>query len=179
MDCDSRLIQEIQNGCEKSFKQIVDKYGRLCVHFFCVNFRLDIETARDLTQETFIRVYKSSSSFQLGRSFRPWLMGICRNIGISHVVSAGKKKTVPDSVDNCSTTFESDLVHKLSIESTIRKLPERQAEIVLMRYFWELTCAEIAQTLSIPAGTVKSELYYARLRLMELLESGELANSTG
>ncbi len=176
MDADSQLVREILDGCDKSFQLLTEKYGRLCVHFFRAQFRLDYETAQDLTQEAFLRVFKSADSFQPERAFKPWLLGICRNIGISHVVSAGRKKILPEPREKSTASFEPEIVQKISTEETIRKLPERQAEIVFMRYFWDLNCAEIAQTLSIPVGTVKSELYYARLRLMELF-GGEVPAS--
>lgn len=146
------------------------KYHKLCIHYFIHVFRIDCETANELTQEAFTKALNNLNTFEHEKPFKPWLMAICRNLGIDYFKGIGKKLNA-SSFSNTFAQDQTDLSEKrILIKQILNSLPERQKEVVEMHYFWELPCEEIGSLLSIPTGTVKSDLYHARKRMLELLK---------
>jgi len=172
---DLEVIKDVLSGKKYRYKEIVDRYSGLCLYFFKVRFRYDFETARDLTQEAFMEAFRCLNQFS-GKSFKAWFMAICRNMAIDH---SRRNKGSPElnfelqESDVSTQGFEGPWLRKKMIIDTLNTLPERQREIIEMRYFWDLKCTEIAQIQKIPEGTVKSDLHFARLRLIELLKGSE------
>lgn len=130
----------------------------------------DYETACDLCQEAFTRAYKSLATFVLEKPFKPWLMTICRNLAFDHKKEL-KKRNLSLLQQPAFTESSSEAVaSRLDLRTAIQSLPERQKEVIEMHYFWDLTCLEIGEILSLPTGTVKSDLFLARKQLLISLE---------
>lgn len=166
---DEELIKEVSAGKREAFSVIVERYDRLCFHYFIKVMSINFEDAADLTQEAFTRAFKSLHTFSVDRRFKPWLMAICRNLAMDHFSSV--KPAHVNAVANSITIDHSErTILCCDLESAIQKLTQRQQEVLEMHYFWSLTCAEIAEILGMPDGTVKSDLFYARKRLLDLLE---------
>lgn len=167
---DATLIKEVLGGNTESFGCLADRYYRLCVHYLMNAMFIDRETAYDLTQDTFVRAFKSLASFSIERPFKPWLMRICRNLAIDNLKDKNRK--VLNLFENSAQTPDpsENTVEHLDLKNAIGQLRARQQEIVEMHYFWSLTCNEIAEILQIPPGTVKSELFLSRKRLLSILE---------
>jgi RNA polymerase sigma-70 factor (ECF subfamily) len=133
--------------------------------------------AEDLVQETYAKALKGFASFEPGTNFRAWMYRILRNTFLTS--RSGLKSTVPleeDSEDpaipSVSETPESLLIEQLNqeaLQQAIAELPIHFRTIVLMADVEEMSYQEMAQVLSIPAGTVMSRLARARKALRESL----------
>jgi RNA polymerase sigma-70 factor (ECF subfamily) len=137
------------------------------------------EEAEDLVQETFAKALRGFSSFQLGTNFRAWMYRILRNTFLTSRTALRATKTVPLDAedDGPELAVESDTPETILIErsnshllqSAIDELPVQFREVILLCEVEEMSYQEIAETISVPIGTVMSRLSRARKRLRESL----------
>jgi len=137
------------------------------------------EDAEDLVQETYAKALKGFSSFQVGTNFRAWMYRILRNTFLTSRSGLKAASTVPlDSEDDAqelaveNETPETILMRSCSsqlVQSAIDNLPMHYREALLLCEVEEMSYQEIAETLSIPIGTVMSRLSRARHTLRDHL----------
>lgn len=137
------------------------------------------EEAEDLVQETYVKALKAFSSFQQGTNFRAWMYRILRNTFLTSRTGLSATRTVSlDDEDNAPvqvetfTTPETILIERSNqdlVQAAIAELPVNFREVLLLCEVEEMSYQEIADTLSIPMGTVMSRLSRARCALRELL----------
>jgi RNA polymerase sigma-70 factor, ECF subfamily len=130
------------------------------------------EEAQDLVQETYLKAWQGFSSFRLGTNFRAWMYRILRNTFLSSRTGSQATKTVPlKSEENgielavVTETPESLVIEHANgelLRSAIEELPVHFREIILLCDIEEMSYREVAETLSIPIGTVMSRLARAR-----------------
>jgi len=135
------------------------------------------EEAEDLVQETYSKALKGFSSFQLGTNFRAWMYRILRNTFLTSRTGLRVALTVPlDSEEDGpalaleSETPETILLRRSNsqlLQSALDDLPVHFREILLLCEVEEMSYQEIAETLSIPIGTVMSRLSRARKTLRD------------
>jgi len=137
------------------------------------------EEAEDLVQETYAKALKGFSSFQLGTNFRAWMYRILRNTFLTSRTGLRGASTVPlDSEDDGpelgveNETPETILMNRSNsqlVQAAIDDLPVHYREALLLCEVEEMSYQEIAETLSIPIGTVMSRLSRARRTLRDHL----------
>lgn len=137
------------------------------------------EEAEDLVQETYVKALKGFSSFQLGTNFRAWIYRILRNTFLTSRTGLRTAMTVPlDSEEEGferateNQTPETILIERSNselVQSAIGELPVPFREVLLLCDLEEMSYQEIAETLSIPIGTVMSRLSRARNALRDSL----------
>jgi RNA polymerase sigma-70 factor, ECF subfamily len=137
------------------------------------------EEAEDLVQETYVKALKGFSSFQLGTNFRAWMYRILRNTFLTSRTGLRATMTVPLdpeqdepelAVENeTPETILMDRSNSQLVLSAIDDLPVQYRETLLLCEVEEMSYQEIAETLSIPVGTVMSRLSRARRTLRDLL----------
>jgi RNA polymerase sigma-70 factor (ECF subfamily) len=135
------------------------------------------EEAEDLVQETYVKALKGFSSFQLGTNFRAWMYRILRNTFLTSRTGLRATSTVPLDSDEDgpelaveNETPETTLLKRSDselVQGAINELPVHYREILLLCELEEMSYQEIAETLSIPLGTVMSRLSRARKTLRE------------
>lgn len=133
------------------------------------------EEAEDLVQESYAKALKGFSSFQLGTNFRAWMYRILRNTFLTSRTGLRAAATVPldSEEDGPELAVEKEnpesILMRLSdsqlVQSAIDDLPVHYREILLLCEVEEMSYQEIAETLSIPIGTVMSRLSRARKAL--------------
>ena len=138
------------------------------------------EEAEDLVQETYTKALKGFSSFQLGTNFRAWMYRILRNTFLTSRTGLKVTMTVPldPEEDGPELAIESDTPETILLEranrellqGAIDELPVYFREILLLCEVEEMSYQEIAETLSIPIGTVMSRLSRARKTLRDRLQ---------
>lgn len=135
----------------------------------------DPAEAVEITQETFIAALRALPSYKEQQSFKAWLYKIALNQSRSHL----RKRKVLERLRNTLTsifqveTQQQPLPEDAAIQNereatiwqTLNQLDERHRTVVVLRYFHELSIAEIAEILSTNEGTIHSRLYSARERL--------------
>lgn len=139
----------------------------------------DRASAEDLVQETYMKALRGFSSFQQGTNFRAWIYKILRNTFLT--TQAGLKVSASVSLDSeeekvvepsAADTPESVLLARVEqemIQQALEELPLKFREIILLCDSEEMSYQEIADTLSVPIGTVMSRLSRARKAMRELL----------
>jgi RNA polymerase sigma-70 factor, ECF subfamily len=137
------------------------------------------EEAEDLVQETYAKALKGFSSFQLGTNFRAWMYRILRNTFLTSRTGLKATMTVPldTEEDGPELAVESDTPETILVgrsdrellQKAIDELPVYFREILLLCEVEEMSYQEIAETLSIPMGTVMSRLSRARKTLRDRL----------
>ena len=137
------------------------------------------EEAEDLVQETYAKALKGFSSFQLGTNFRAWMYRILRNTFLTSRTGLSAATTIPlDSEEDGpelaveDETPETILMKRTDselVQNAIDDLPVHHREILLLCEVEEMSYQEIAETLSIPIGTVMSRLSRARKSLRDVL----------
>lgn len=177
MNGDVALIAAIGTGNKKAFGRLVEKYKRMAF-LTALGLVGNRDDAFDISQEAFLRVYQSATTFDKTRQFKPWFYTIIANLSRTWL----KRRSVRDhrliEVDDISYL----LVDKNNPETqmirneTIAKLRESllelsfdDREIITLQAFRGMAYDEIATLLEIPKGTVMSRLYYARKRLAKLM----------
>ena len=137
------------------------------------------EEAEDLVQETYAKALRGFSSFQPGTNFRAWMYRILRNTFLTSRTGLQATRTVPFEDDDDgqvpvadSGTPEAILIERSNqqlVQDAIAELPVKAREILLLCEVEEMSYQEIAETLSIPIGTVMSRLSRSRKALREIL----------
>ncbi len=177
-DPDVVLMLEFQKGDKASFETLMHKYyGR--VLNFIYRFTGRQESAEDLTQEVFTKVYLNARSYRPQAKFQTWLFTIARNLSLNELRRAGGKNLSLDA------TFEDDegsaMVHQVEdgnspgpaqkileeekaalIQKAIQELPENQRTAVLLRRYEEFSYEQIAKAMGCSVEAVKSLLNRAK-----------------
>ncbi|MBL8056103.1 MAG: RNA polymerase sigma factor [Anaerolineales bacterium] len=135
----------------------------------------DAAEADDAAQEACLRAYRALDRFELGRPFRPWLLRITVNLARNRQRSLGRYwaalqrrlRAEPAPVVDAHTLTAQQLEAQ-AVWRAVQRLAETDQQIIYLRYFLELSEAEAAAALDVPAGTVKSRLHRAlgRLRIV-------------
>ena len=171
---DVTLVQAAKQGDRTALVQLVNAYQNR-LYRALLPITNNPEEALDVTQETFIQVFRKLNSFQENAHFFTWLYRIGFNIARTR-----QRRQRPDSIDtsqimipssdlSAEMKFESN-EFKLAIKTAISKLPEEHQQIIVLRELEELDYQQISDTLEISLGTVRSRLHRARSQLRELLQ---------
>jgi RNA polymerase sigma-70 factor (ECF subfamily) len=132
----------------------------------------------DLVQDIFVQAYRSIGGFRGQSSFSTWLHSIAVNTTIKYLRKMKSRQTV--SIDDPNARMEDMLVadndrspsaaaeeseRQVAVRSAVEKLPEKHRAVVVLHYFEEYSCEEIAKILNCSVGTVWSRLHYACTKL--------------
>jgi RNA polymerase sigma-70 factor (ECF subfamily) len=169
------LIQRCLQGDELAWDAIVQQYRRK-VFNVAYKFVGRHEEAEDLTQDIFIKIFKSLGTFDRRANFQTWLISVSRNLCIDHYRSVRQERQAIDyQIDpNELSAMANDPGPIAAIEqqdrvvllrAALAALPESLRKAVLMRDIQELTYQEIADRLHLPEGTVKSRINRGRTEL--------------
>jgi len=172
---ESFLIARARRGDPSAFEEIVRLYQRR-VYGVALRIVRAHDVADDVTQEAFLRAWRSLDRFELGRPFGPWVCRIAANLAVNHVRSPrAREEGLPDGHAETRTNAPGPLGALLDaegasvLERAMGQLPQEQRAVLVLRVVEELSYAEIAETLGISPGTVMSRLFRARERLAQAL----------
>jgi RNA polymerase sigma factor (sigma-70 family) len=136
----------------------------------------DASDAEDAAQETFIRAFRSLSTFDATRPFRPWLLSITANIvrnrrrAIGRYFAALQRFVFAAPVETSNAETESILQWEAKmLWKAVQSLNAIDQEVIYLRYFMELSVSETAEVLKVEQGTIKSRLSRALTRLREVI----------
>ena len=171
---DRQLARLVLGGDTAAFEYLFDRY-RDAIHRLFLQRTGNTEDADDLLQETFIKVYMNLHRYSPEYTFGQWLYTIARNTFIDYVrkrqddLPIDEKFSSPAS--NTPTPEESVInsQQRNQIELCIARLPENYRRLIRMRFFDEYSYEEIAVKLSLPLGTVKTQIHRARERMCRLI----------
>lgn len=160
-------IEACLGGDRSAFDGLVERHQRQ-VFAVCYRYLSNREDAADLTQEVFIRAYRSLSRFRGDSAFSTWLHRIAVNACLSFKTSANQRRKTEeiedDVVDTTTPTAEEKLDAQLrgaALREALATLPEKQRLTVILKVIEDRTHAEVAEMLGTTVGTVKANLFYA------------------
>jgi len=167
----------IKEGSQIAMKQLVERYKKRAYHL-ALGMVGNKDEAFDISQEAFIRVYKSAGRFDPAQRFFPWFYSIIANLCSD--CHKRRKKWDSRQIDIDENDFlmitevnpENIAVKKemaRGLRKAIMKLDFSDREIIMLKHFRNLSYEEISALLKIPKGTVMSRLYYARHKLAGIL----------
>ena len=175
-----KWIKEAREGGLGAYQRIYDHYVRKVLNFI---YRMvnSVEEAEDLTQDIFLKIFRSLDTFDRRANFQTWLISISRNLCIDYYRSVRKERQTIDrdiSTDDLSPTSreigplaaleQRDMVALL--RQALSSLPGSLRTAVLLRDIQELSYQEIAGRLHLPEGTVKSCINRGRKELARQVE---------
>src|SRR2546423_7623500 len=169
------LIQRCLKGDQMAWEAIVRQYRRK-VFNVAYKFVGRHDEAEDLTQDIFLKIFKSLSTFDSRANFQTWLISVSRNLCIDHYRSVRKEReTIDRDVDASELSPRSKTQGQMAmmeqrdrvqlLKDAMSALPKTLRMAVLMRDIQELSYHEIAEKLHLPEGTVKSRINRGRNEL--------------
>ncbi len=180
-ESDERLARRAQSGDQQAFGELVTRYTAP-VYNLIYRFVQDRGEAENLTQETFIRIWKALPRLKLDRPLRPYLMRIAVNQCRTWAQQRRTKWAFPIEPESSAAESDkdvNDLIDRLNEEelrtrlaSAIAQLPPLYQTVLTLRYDQELAYEEIAEALQLPLNTVRTHLHRAKGRLREILKEG-------
>lgn len=187
LDTDSTLVDRCLGGDEVAWEDLVRLHTRK-VYAVCYRFTGNDSEAQDLTQDVFLRVFKSLRSFRSGEgSFAVWLMRLTRNLLIDNY-RRGKQERATDSIEDQLPVLEETAAMSARtdgllagreaseiLQAGLEKLSPELRETLILRDLEEMEYREIAQVLNVPEGTVKSRLNRGRAELARVLRKHKVA----
>ncbi len=195
VELDDELMLRFQKGDEEAFNLLVRRHHKPLINFIA-RFTGDRDNAEDLTQETFIRIYKAADRYKQGRAtFKTWMYIIAKNLCKNEIRNRSRRDRY--RVDNTtmsqhSTDADSEEIDIVAsapansvyqpevalqrkelnktIQAAIGELPEQYRNPLILRDIQGLSYDEISDILELRSGTTKSRINRARLMLKEKLK---------
>ena len=183
------LVRRCIAGDAVAWEEIVQRYNRR-IYNICYRFAGSTDDAQDLTQEVFIKMYRTLNTYDVERgALMTWVTTITRNLLVDHF-RRGKHDRMTDSLDSVASEHEDAMPLSDQIEDkglppdarvqaretgetvhvALQKLSPELREAVILRDLQDMDYREIAAVLRVPEGTVKSRINRGRAELARLLQ---------
>jgi len=183
------LVRRCVAGDVVAWEEIVQRYNRR-IYNICYRFAGSGDDAQDLTQEVFIKMFRTLNTYDVGRgAFMTWVTTITRNLLVDHFRKS-KQDRVTESLDTTPSEQEDAMplsekiedktpAADLSVQSretrelvhnALQKLSPELREAVILRDLQDMDYKDIATVLKVPEGTVKSRINRGRAELARLLQ---------
>ena len=183
------LVRRCLAGDAVAWEEIVQRYHRR-IYNICYRFAGSPDDAQDLTQEVFIKMYRTLNSYDLGRgAFMTWVTTVTRNLLVDHFRKS-KQDRKTDSLDTVTSEHEDAMPlseqipdkaappdsgvqsreTREAVHRALQKLSPELREAVILRDLQDMDYREIAGVLRVPEGTVKSRINRGRAELARLLQ---------
>jgi RNA polymerase sigma-70 factor (ECF subfamily) len=182
LEQDAQLVQRCLQGDGSAWEELVRRHSRRIFNV-CYRFVGNRTEAQDISQEVFLRVYRTLSSYRSAHGgFATWMTSVTRNLLIDHYRRT-KRDRVTDSLDDAMPVVENKesaarrpdqqaLLNELrgQVQSALTRLSPELREAVILRDLQQLEYAEIRNVLAVPEGTVKSRINRGRIELAKILQ---------
>ncbi len=187
LDSEASLVKRCLAGEQAAWEEMVKAHTKR-VYALCYRFTNRDNQAQDLTQEVFLRVFKSLGSFRAGEgSFTVWLTRLTRNLLVDHYRRT-KAERVTDAIEDKLAVLEGKtgadsrteglLAGREAgelLQAALQKLSPELREAVILRDLQEMEYRQIARVLNVPEGTVKSRLNRGRAELSRVLRRNKVS----
>jgi len=176
---DLLLARRAAAGQADAWDELIDLYGGRFYNL-ALHFSGSREEAEDLTQEIFLRLYTSLRQYRGDCPLVSWALRLSRNLCIDHYRRARQERhslRVPEDVlehlpagddVHAETQWREEVA---AVHGALAEMPEELAEVVLLRDLQGWSLEEVAASLDMPLGTVKSRLHRARLEVAERVQA--------
>ena len=178
---DVALIGRCREGDLTAFEALVAKYSNL-VGSIAYNILGDVHVAGDITQETFLKVYRHLPELEEVKRFKGWLCSIVRTTCVDHLRKDRVKPASLDKISDEGLEPEGEIIGSALRPASqeleelrektlqiVNQLPKIYQQIILLRHLRRMTYREMSDFLGLPIATIESRLYRARLMLKDKL----------
>jgi RNA polymerase sigma-70 factor (ECF subfamily) len=178
---DAELVQQALGGSQAAYHALVTRYATPAVNL-ATRMVQDRGLAEDLAQEAFTRAFERLSTYDQQRRFGSWFFQILHNVTIDYlrrkrptIVSldvldeAGHTSLTATAPGRAPDAVAEQAALTRAVDAALSRIRPEYREVVVLRYREDLSIQEIADTMSVPVGTVKIYLYRARKELASIL----------
>ena len=171
---DEALMEQLSLGQDLALAELVKRYQNDLFRF-CLHYLKNVDSAKDMAQETFTRVYAARDRFDIDRKFKPWMLCIARNLCLNEIK---RKKTVQmETLEDYASSGREESGEMMqspadgaveilvaqernrALHQALAGLPKDAREIVTLRYFERLSAREIAEIMDSTEGAVRTRLH--------------------
>jgi RNA polymerase sigma-70 factor, ECF subfamily len=177
-------IEQALAGDKQAFAQIVERYSG-AVYNLAYRMLGSAQDAEDAAQEIFLRAYMRLASYDRERKFSTWLLTVASNYCIDRI---RRRRYAWVTLDDVAYSLPSlgagpersalQREQREAVQQAIQALPENYRLITVLRYWNDLSYAEIAEVTGLTEATVKTRLFRARKMLADMLDPAEVATET-
>ena len=178
---ETALLKQCQEGSEEAFRDLVERYQRR-TYWIAYNMLGGYETAQDISQEAFIRVFKAIKRFDLKRNFYTWIYQIVVNLCIDHLRKRSNAPMV--DLDALGGTKDETSEHpdetigrtevRGKVQKTLNRLPPKYKAVLTLRDIQGFSCEETAEIMGCTNATVRWRIHRAR-KLFKALWDGKMS----
>lgn len=171
---DELLMEALDAGDDQALALLVGRYQN-DIFRFCLHYLKNVESAKEMAQETFLRIYTARARFEVNRKFKPWMLCIARNLCLNELKRRKmvQMETLEDYASSARGEFgevfrsTDDSPYEILLAQErhrfllgmLDSLPEESREIVVLRYFQKLSAREIADIIESTEGAVRTRLH--------------------
>ena len=155
-------------------------YGRhhVRVYRFALRVTGDATLAEDIVSDVFLEVWRHADRFKSKAQVSTWLLGIARSKGITAVRRHGDGHLDVDTLEIEDLADDPEVLisksdRRNAIQRALSQLSVAQREVIDLVYYHEKSVGEVAEIIGVPAGTVKTRMFYARRRMKAIIETAE------
>jgi len=181
---DKIYIEQVLSGKSNSFGYMVDRYKDKAYN---LAFRIcgSHEEAEEITQDSFLKAYRSLEGFKMKSSFATWLYRIVYNTAISHVRIRKKEvlsledfpADATDFIGTCENEEETEKENRRALLNyALQRINDEERGLVTLFYYEEMSTEEIADITGISKSNIKVKLFRARKKMLEIIEKTEKKN---
>lgn len=186
---DTQIIHLILNGDRSRFNSLIWRWEKP-IYNFILRYLGDKELARDVTQRTFIRVYKNLTKLRDPEKFSSWIYQIASNLCKDEIKKMSHRDVIsldliqennendgyrlPEQLCDSQHSLPDEKLNQKQVSNIVQKalqqLPEEQRVVIIMKEYQGLKFKEIAESLNEPLNTIKSRMYYGLNGLRKIFE---------
>lgn len=165
MPTDEALVARVATGDEQALCTLLERWQRALAHF--LHRQTGGHDVEDLYQEVWLRVVGAAGRFDPSRRFSTWLFQIAVNL--CRDWHRRRPPGAHEAIEVAELAAFERSESAMDAAKLLAQLPEAQREVVVLRYFHDLSEDDVAAILEIPKGTVKSRMHHAMARLQRLV----------
>jgi len=177
---DKELVEKVVAGEKELFKQIVERYKR-AVYKIALRMMGNIEDAKDISQEVFLKIYNNLKNYKPEYKFSSWILKIATNTTLYRLRQ--KRRSLPSThskiviksakranvMDGPVTNIYKKELSKV-VKEALERIPGKYKAVIILRHLEYKSYDEIAEIMDIPLNTVKTYLFRARKALYKELK---------
>jgi len=171
-DSDLALVERTKAGDVEAFSTLAERHERV-VYNLAFRFMRNHAHAEDMAQEAFLKAFRLLKGFRGDCSFSTWLYRVTSSVCLTELnrrKRRGEVELLPSHVNKAAVDPPPASDMRELIQRCVGKLPENYATVITLYYLKEVTYEEIAETMKIPMGTLKTWMHRARQQLHKIVE---------
>jgi RNA polymerase sigma-70 factor (ECF subfamily) len=166
LNTDGECVRLCLNGHPEAFEQLVARYHAPLMGYLCGRLQ-DRDGAEEVAQEAFVRSFVALNRLRKPDSYYAWLFGMAERVIKEYAHDRERTKRAITVLGK--QEWPAQPPPDLDLERAIARLPSSYREVVLLRYYGELSCVELAERMDVPLGTVTKRLTRAHEMLRRTL----------